>query len=283
MIECPSGAIDYEETGTGATMVLVPGSCSTGAAWQPVVAHWNGAFRCVTTSLLGYGRTAERRTENDIGIALEAEIVESVTARAGGAVHLVGHSFGGLATLAVALRNRVPLLSLTIIEAPAPGILRQTGDRRHYAAFREMSDAYIGSFASGDKSAIARMIDFFGGAGTFATWPERVRRFACQTTPVNILDWETAYRFPLSPAILELVDVPTLVLCGGASHAAMRCANQRLAEGITGASIVTLSGAAHFMIATHPGEVACLIASHVTGAARAERDAPATSDWNPGP
>jgi hypothetical protein len=42
MIECLSGAIDYEETGTGATIVLVPGSCSTGAAWRPVVAHWNG-------------------------------------------------------------------------------------------------------------------------------------------------------------------------------------------------------------------------------------------------
>ena len=46
------GSIDYHETGTGPTVVLVPGSCSTGAAWRPVMAHWPNRFRCVTTSLL---------------------------------------------------------------------------------------------------------------------------------------------------------------------------------------------------------------------------------------
>jgi len=44
----------------------------------PVIAAWNGAFRCVTTSLLGYGATAERRTDGDPSITHEADIVESV-------------------------------------------------------------------------------------------------------------------------------------------------------------------------------------------------------------
>ncbi len=52
MIDEPSGAIDYQEQGAGPTVVLLPGSCSTGAAWRPVIAGWND--RCtVTTSLLG--------------------------------------------------------------------------------------------------------------------------------------------------------------------------------------------------------------------------------------
>ena len=34
------GPIDYQETGAGPTVVLVPGSCSTGAAWRPVMGHW---------------------------------------------------------------------------------------------------------------------------------------------------------------------------------------------------------------------------------------------------
>ena len=61
MIE-DSARIDYEEIGSGPTIVLVPGSCSTGAAWRPVIERLSNQFRCVTTSLLGYGRTAERRT-----------------------------------------------------------------------------------------------------------------------------------------------------------------------------------------------------------------------------
>ena len=98
MIEEARGRIDYEECGDGPTIVLVPGSCSTGAAWRPVIAAWNGRFRCVTTSLLGYGGTAERRSVRDPSISHEAEALESVVRKAG-RVHLVGHSFGGLVAL----------------------------------------------------------------------------------------------------------------------------------------------------------------------------------------
>jgi pimeloyl-ACP methyl ester carboxylesterase len=102
MIDDPRGRIDYDEYGSGPTLVLVPGSCSTGAAWRPVIAALNGRFRCVTTSLLGYGETAERRTTQDTSIVHEAEILEAVVRQAGGPVHLVGHSFGGIVALTVA-------------------------------------------------------------------------------------------------------------------------------------------------------------------------------------
>ena len=147
------GCIDYQECGDGPAVVLVPGSCSTGAAWRPIVAQLENEFRCVTTSLLGYGGTAERRTLRDADISHEAEMLESVVRRVGRPVHLVGHSFGGLVALAVALRNQVPLLSLAILEAPAPGVLRSMGEHHHYRAFREMTDSYFGAFLAGDATA----------------------------------------------------------------------------------------------------------------------------------
>jgi hypothetical protein len=52
--------------------VLVPGSCSTGSAWRPVIAAWEGRFRCVTTSLLGYGEQRASHAE-DPCISHEAE------------------------------------------------------------------------------------------------------------------------------------------------------------------------------------------------------------------
>jgi pimeloyl-ACP methyl ester carboxylesterase len=273
MIEEIRGGIDYDEGGPpGAlapTVVLVPGSCSTGAAWRPVISQWNSRFRWVTTSLLGYGRTAERRMSEGADICLEAEIVEAVVRRAigalGGPVHLVGHSFGGTTALAVALRRQVPLASLTILEAPVPELLRYRGEHGHYRAFRQMTDAYFAAFRAGDKEAIGSMIDFYGGANTFAGWPERVRRYAIETTSVNIADWTCAYRFELTSASLAGVDVPTRVLWGATSHPAVRRANQLLAEGIPSSDQAAIRGAAHFMISTHPQEVARLIAEHVVG------------------
>jgi pimeloyl-ACP methyl ester carboxylesterase len=266
MIEDERGRIDYDESGAGPTVVLVPGSCSTGAAWRPVVAQWDNRFRCVTTSLLGYGGTAERRTADDADISHEAEIIEAVIRRAASPVHLVGHSFGGLTALAVALRNQVPLLSLTIAEAPGPEILRHTGEREHYRAFRDMTAAYFAAFHAGEKTAIERMIDFYGGAGTFAGWPPRVRDYAVEATPVNILDWASAYGFALTPALLRSVEIPALVLWGEASHPAARRANALLGRFMPNALTLAIPGAAHFMIATHASEVAGAIARHVAGA-----------------
>ena len=268
MIDETRGRIDYHESGTGPTVVLVPGSCSTGAAWRPVMAHWQNQFRCVTTSLLGYGGTAERRTEADADISHESEIIESVIRRAGGPVHLVGHSFGGLTALAVALRGRVPLLSLTIAEAPAMTILRETGEREHHEAFQRMSGAYSAAFRGGQTDAIGRMIDFYGGAGTFASWPQRVRDYAIETTPSNLLDWTSAYAFRLTPALLATVATPTLVVWGQASHPAVRRANELLGRHIPNAARAAINGASHFMIATHPQQFAGLTARHATQASR---------------
>ena len=260
MIEELRGCIDYGECGTGPTIVLVPGSCSTGAIWRPVIATCNGQFRCVTTSLLGYGGTVERRTASDPDISHEAEMLESVVRRADSRVHLVGHSFGGLVALAVALRKQVRLASLVILEAPGTEILRDRGEHEHYRAFRQMTKAYFAE--GGNAEAIAAMIDFYGGAGTFASWPPRVRAYAVETTSVNILDWASAYGFAL-PASLAAVKIPTLVIRGGASHPAVQRANALLSECMSRAALATIETAAHFMIATHPNEVGRLIAQHV--------------------
>lgn len=223
-------------------------------------------MRCVTTSLLGYGGTTERRTARDTFIAHEAEVLESVIRRTGGSVHLVGHSFGGLVALAVALRNQVDLASLIVIEAPAVGVLRDNGELRHYHHFRDMTDAYFAAFNDGDLEAIATMIDFYGGAGTFASFPPPVRAYAVETTPVNILDWASAYGFSPPGASLAAMEIPALVLCGGASHPAVRRANELLSQFMRSAALVTVEGASHFMIATHATQISRLIAEHVNQA-----------------
>jgi pimeloyl-ACP methyl ester carboxylesterase len=195
-----------------------------------------------------------------------------VIRKADGHVHLVGHSFGGLVALAVALRGRARLASLTVIEAPAVMMLDGSGETRHIRAFGEMTDAYFAAFKGGSADAIETLIDFFAGAGTFASWPPRVRAYAVATTPVNILDWKTAFDYPLTATALAQVQVQTLVIRGGESHPSMQRVNEILSERIIQATLATIEGASHFMIATHADEVARLVARH---AYRADVTAPA--------
>jgi pimeloyl-ACP methyl ester carboxylesterase len=263
MIEDELGHVEYAERGSGPTIVFVPGSCSTSAAWRPIIAVLGEQYRCLTTSLLGYGRTVERRTASDPSIDHEAAAVEAVIRRAGGRVHLVGHSFGGLVSLVVALRQKVQLGSLTIIEVPAVELLHDRGEQEHYSTFRQMSDAYFADYVRGNAQAVAAMIDFYGGAGTFASWPLKVQDYAVQTTPVNLLDWASTYNFPLTAAALGSIDLPVLALRGSESPQAVQRANELVSECTPGATLVSIEGAAHFMIATHASRLAQLLADYV--------------------
>jgi pimeloyl-ACP methyl ester carboxylesterase len=129
-----------------------------------------------------------------------------------------------------------------------------------------MTEAYMAAFTAGRAEAIATMVDFYGGAGTFASWPSRVRADAVATTAVNLIDWASAYGFPLSAELLSTVDVPTLVASGETSHPAMQRICALIGECMNGATLATVDGAAHFMIATHAGEVGRLLAQHAHGA-----------------
>jgi pimeloyl-ACP methyl ester carboxylesterase len=66
--------------------------------------------------------------------------------------------------------------------------------------------------------------------------------------------------------VLAQVEVPTLVIKGGESHPAMQRVNEILSERMIQATLATIEGAAHFMIATHADEVARLVAQHAYSA-----------------
>jgi pimeloyl-ACP methyl ester carboxylesterase len=193
----------------------------------------------------------------------EIDALEAVIQRAGGPVHLVGHSFGGSVAIATSVRGHVPIASLSIVEAPLVPLLRHCGEDEHFATFNRMTDVYFAAFRRGEPEAIAEMIDFYGGAGTFASWPARLRAYAIDTAHVNILDWACGHAFPENVEQITALEVPTLVMWGGASPRAVQRANELLAEHIPGASRMTVGSAAHFMIATHAAEVAEAVAQHV--------------------
>jgi pimeloyl-ACP methyl ester carboxylesterase len=256
-------AMDYHEAGSGTTILFVSGSCSTGAAWKPVIAALGDGYRSITTSLPGYGVSVERRPPGDTGIGHHLDALASVIDRAGSDVHIVGHSFGAHLSLALCLRGERRIRSLFLAEPPSPSILQASGEHAAYAQFREMSAAFVADFARGYASAAERVIDFYGGPGTFASWPERLRQFVVLTTPTLVLDWESAYANEIAPNMLARIDVPLTALIGRRSHPAVRLVNQILCRHVRGARLLDLEDAAHFMIATHPEKVAAMIRDHL--------------------
>jgi len=266
LIQDARGDIDYDEEGSGPTILFVPGSWGTRSAWRGVITALNGPFRIVTTSLLGYGGTTERRTAADVSIEREAEIIEAVCRRAGGRVHLVGVSYGAQACLAVAIRGVTPLMSLSVIEPTAINLLRRAGDLALYEQIVTIRDNYFRAFESGDKEAARHVIDLHDGDGSFDALPSRVRDYLMATTATNILDWRSGLGWDAPLPAYSGIAVPGLVIRGGRGHPYIaRCA-EILSDAMPNASLVIVPGAAHSMMTTHAAEVARLIGENVSKA-----------------
>jgi pimeloyl-ACP methyl ester carboxylesterase len=269
LLQVARGDIDYDEAGSGPTILFVPGSWGTRSAWRAVIAALNGQFRIVATSLLGYGGTSERRTAADFSIEREAEIIEAVSRRAGGRVHLVGHSYGSQACIAVAIRGVIPLNSLCVIEPTGINILRRAGELALYGQMVAFDDAYFRAFENGDKEAARHVVDLHDGDGRFDALPSRVRDYITSTTATNILDWRSHLGWDAPLLAYSGIAVPGLVIRGGRGHPYIARSAEILSGAMPNAFLVTVLGAAHSMMTTHAAEVARLVGEHVPKAIRA--------------
>lgn len=258
-------AFDYLENGSGPTLLFLPGSFGTGAGWKAVIAHLGDGFRTVTTSLLGYGATPDTRPDGNATLTQQVDLIDRIIERIGASPHIVGHSYGGLSAIAHALTGRHRAASLLLVEANPLGLLRASGDLEHYAMFAAMTEPYFADVSRGDPEAARRVIDFYGGTGTFDAMPAKVRSYVVATTPVNVRDWSSGTPFEPTKEMLQSIVVPTTVVRGGDSHPAMLRIAERLHDAIPGAQLVTIEGGSHFLPSTHAAEVAALVRRHVDG------------------
>ncbi len=261
----PEAGVDYSASGVGPTVLFVPGSYSTPAAWKPIQRLLPPHWHCVSTSLCGYGRTAETRRAGDAGMAHELRVLRAVAQRTPGPVHLVGHSFGGTVALALALSAQVEVASLALFEANPLHLLLPAQAKLHADTLR-MSQAFEAAVQAGERDAPARIIDFWGTAGTYAALPAAVQDYCRQTATVNVLDWHCDFGWPVVPADLARLDIPTLVVRGALANAAMVVMSEALAAGLPQARQAVVAGAGHFLISSHPADCAALLAAHLGAA-----------------
>jgi pimeloyl-ACP methyl ester carboxylesterase len=255
--------IEFAERGQGPALLFLPGSFGTGAGWRSVIDALGGGYRIVTTSLLGYGATAERRPLGNASMQQQVEVLDAIVERIGVPPHVIGHSFGGLCALALAMQGARKVASLSLVEANPFEILRTAGDDALHAMFGAMTDVYFAEFEAGRSDAARHVIDFYGGAGTFDGFPPKVRDYVVATTATNIRDWTSARSFQPLLADFRAIRAPTFVIRGGKGHPAMLRIAELLAANIPVAEMATIAGGSHFLPMTHADEVACLIAAQV--------------------
>jgi pimeloyl-ACP methyl ester carboxylesterase len=255
--------VEFIERGDGPALLLLPGSFGTGAGWKTVVDAFDRSFRVITTSLLGYGATAERRPVGNDTLHQQTNVIDAILTRIGEPAHIMGHSFGGLSALAHAMEGRQKPASLTLVEATPHDLLKKAGEIELHAVFGAMTSVYFSEFEDGKHDAARHVVDFYGGPGTYDSFPIKVRDYVIKTTPTNIRDWAAAHSFQPPLSQYRQLAVPTLVIRGGNSHPAMKRIAELIAENIPRARLESVAGGSHFLPSSHPKQIARHAEAHI--------------------
>ena len=75
--------VEYSEWGEGPALLLLPGSFGMGSEWKAVTDRLTRSYHIVTTSLLGYGATAERRPLGNATMRQQTEVIDRILERIG--------------------------------------------------------------------------------------------------------------------------------------------------------------------------------------------------------
>jgi pimeloyl-ACP methyl ester carboxylesterase len=191
---------------------LCPAALAQASVGDQLSRKLGDGYRFITTSLLGYGMTAERRPLGNTTTTQQTEVLDAIFERIAAPVHVIAHSYGRLSVLAHALYGKHKPESVTLVEANPFAILRTAGQQVLFEMFGAMTGVYFAEFEAGKPDAARHAIDFYGGAGTFDVFPPKVRDYVTATAPNNIRDWTSGT--PFAPALAEYgtITVPTLVI-----------------------------------------------------------------------
>lgn len=266
-------AIHVRDEGAGEPVLLLHASSSSGAQWRLLQAELAPRFRTLAVDLLGYGKTSAWNPADELSSADELELLEAVVAQAGGPVHLVGHSYGGLTALKLALDGRVPLRSLTLIEPIAFWLLRLVEDWDLYGEIRGVADRYVAAYRRGDVEAALRpYIDYWNGSGAWAGMPESLREIIRGTAGKTAREWAPAFETDLPLLAIGRLDVPVLVLQGARTRRTTARICTLILDAVAHARGSLIEGAGHMSPLTHGAAVNRAIADHLTQASFPRRN-----------
>jgi len=236
--------IAYFRRGSGPALVVTHGSIATKEQWIPA-----SETLAEHVTLYVYDRRGRGGTGDADTYSLESEIadVAAMLAVAGEGAHLLGHSYGALATLAYARRHGLGGGTLIAYEPPLAVQGPVAGDRLD--GYREL----VASGRLDDALAYALV--------NFVRVPAEAIPFI-RETPL----WSSAV--PLTPSwVRELAEIdavgddlsgyaeihdPTVLLAGTATTPFLYQSSHDLAGIIPGARVIDIEGVDHFAHVTDP-------------------------------
>ena len=251
--------------GEGAPVILLHAGAGSSIQWMGFRSLLGEHYRTVAPDLPSHGKTPEPPgVSADNVVALLADGVAALAEEEGGEAHLIGHSFGAVVALAVAMKRPELVASLTLVEPVCFDALRLAGRLDLYAVARDEAVALAALTAVGESEHAIRLLLRQWGFGFWDNLSEKQQRALVRSAPAIIgYGLLGAVRWPVPREALRAVRVPTLVVYGDAGPEACGPIAKLLAREIPGAREECIPGAGHMLPLTDADRFGGLVRTHL--------------------
>jgi pimeloyl-ACP methyl ester carboxylesterase len=243
-------------------VLLIHSGGFTSRQWRKLADQLAPNYRVLAPDLLGYGSepwpVGKPFHFHDDVAHLDRLLDEPA--------HLVGHSYGGLIAMQLALAAPDRVRSLALYEPVAFGVLDEPADQPARDAISQLG-AYTPDAAGVDEGWLAAFVDWWNGEGAWQKLGDDTKRAfravgwkLSQEVASLIADGTDSARY-------ATITVPTLLLGGARSQPAERRVLDKLVATLPNAKLHVFAELGHMGPITHASLVNAAIVAHIAAVA----------------
>lgn len=250
-VEAPGGKIAYDESGTGAPIVLIHEAIADRRMWDRDVARLSKRHRVVRYDLRGFGSspaaTGPYSSVEDLHAVLEHLKLDHPV--------IVGASMGGKVALDHEVAHPGRARALLLVAPGFSGMDYPMFPTGIWEADEKASKAAYEAFKAGKvEEALDHLVSLWGAAQQGEDL-KRFRSMAKENAEEVFLERSGQHEKPVEPKVatrFSSLKVPLLVLVGDRDNPAMPHVAQYIAEHVPGARWKVLPGGDHMLNVSAP-------------------------------
>jgi pimeloyl-ACP methyl ester carboxylesterase len=231
-------------------------SLAHSGAWAGVLSPLAARLTATAFDLPGHGQSGDWDGAGDyltLATRVAASFIETP-------VDLIGHSYGALVALRLAIAAPEAIRTLTLIE---PVLIAAAAGTHEGAEHADQMAAFETAMLAGDRPRAAR--EFTAVWGTGVPWDEmNAGQRAGVEGRIHLIAAGAPAIFGdsgdlLAPDALESLELPVMLIRGDRSPSVIYRVTEEIAARLPDVGVATVPGAGHMVPITHPAEVAGLI------------------------
>jgi pimeloyl-ACP methyl ester carboxylesterase len=236
-------------------VLLVHSGGFSSRQWRRLGERLAPTHRVIAPDLLGYGASGPWPAGAPFEFAKDVALLESLVGDA--PVLVVGHSYGGLLALHLALAR--PVRSLALFEPVAFGVLDDATDADARALLGRVSMRY-----EPEEAWLTQFVDWWNGPGTWAALPEETRASFRAVGWKVFQEVASLMRDDTDSAAFGAISAPTLLMGGARTPLPERHVLEKLATAMPHATLQIFPDMGHMGPITHASIVNDAIVRHLT-------------------